>query len=354
VVISGEPATYSRVNTTALASTPSPNSVRLTLPDCYTLPLEGQTWRFLAYFDPEFQTVRDDVGVGPPMFRTAFETMFEVGQRQRAATLQTGLEPGTGLRLVADRPTFAAESKTVFQPKQFYDPDNWLVILPAAWLMPQPKSRATPAKPTKLKVQLYVPPGQTAPQLDQAYLTIATTRNLKLAVERPEFTTEPVVLVSIEELWKMLCRVQLPNGLQLCANAPFIQLVERLADDAEAYRLFLDSLYLKAPDGQLYKLTDLDEGRPTLSLQGPHGSTPIWVPRRLRVFIRRAAALQAAARLLAESRPTQEHRLRVTGYVQNDAGQSASSVHERAYQVVLDLMPRPQPWPLPEMTATLP
>jgi len=352
VVISGDPAPYVSVGTSGLQPTPSPTSVRLTLPDCYSLPLEGKTWRFIAYFDPEFQTPRDDLGVGPPMFRTAFETMFDAGQLQRAAALDSGLMPGTGIRLAADRAA-APLAKTTFQPRQFFDPGNWSVAMPAAWLVTPPGSR-TAAKPNKLKVQLCVPPGQAAPPLDKAYLTVSTTKDLKLAVARPEFTTEPVVLVSIEELWKMLCKVQLPNGLQLCANPPFIQLVQRLADDAEAYRMFLDNLYLKAPNGQLYKVTDLDEDRPTLLLQGPGGTTPIWLPRRLRVFIRRAAALQQAAALFAESRPTQEHRIRVQGYVQNDAGQNGQSAHERAYHVVLDLVPRPQPWHLPEMTATLP
>ena len=346
VVIDCSPAPYVKVGPTCPAATPSPTSVRLHLPDCYDLPLEGKTWRFLAYFDAEFQTPRDNVSIGPPLFRPCFETMFAAGQFERAAVLDTGLEPGHGIHLVASR------SDTTFTPKQFYDPGNWSVMLPASWFAGT-ATRAKPKKPNKMKVQLYVPPGQTTPVLDKTYLTVQTTRSLSLGGDRPEFSTEPVALISIEELWKMVCKIQLPNDLTLCANPPFIQLIQRLETDAEAWRLYLDNLYLKAPDGTLYKVTDLDEERPQLALAGPNGTTPIWLPRRVRQWIRRAVVISKTAELLADSRPTQKQTIRVSGHVQNTAGQFENAHHERDYYVVLDLMPRPQPWPIQEMT-TLP
>ena len=199
-------------------------------------------------------------------------------------------------------------------------------------------------EPQTLNVQLYTPPGVTKPALAMPGLKVAKLSQLKLAQPSHEFTTEPVVLTSVLELYRILCQVPLPNDLDWCANPPAVQFVETLAGDAEAFRAHLDSLYVRARDGTLYKLTDLDEEHPTLSIGDGGDRRFIWLPRRVRHWLRRAAVVGGAVTLVRNNRPTQRWKLYVQGHVQNDAGVFDNSNHSRDYSVVFDLLPKQQPW----------
>ncbi len=368
VAVAIEPAGFLRVKDSPLAYTNGPTSVTFTLPDCYSLPLEGKTWRVLVLYDPEYQTLRDDLDFGPPLFRPVTTTLLDLDRPQRAAALPLASDtPGPLLCATpAARPKPATGHTLSY--RHLYNLANWSLILPATtfadWFRPKGALATTPTrtkparsgskaapvepKPLTLNVQLYTPPGHTKPALAMPGLAVKPLPKPTFVRPDPEFSTEPVVMVSLLELYRILCQVPLPNDLQWCANPPCVQFLERLAGDAEAFRKHLDSLYLRTPDGQLWKLTDLDEEHPTLSIgdTGDDGPAFIWLPRRIRHWIRRAAIVGAAATAVRNNRPTQRHRVSVSGHVQNSAGQFDNSQHSREYSVVFDLLPKQQPWAL--------
>ena len=73
----------------------------------------------------------------------------------------------------------------------------------------------------------------------------------------------------------------------------------------------------------------------------------ILMPRRALRWVRRAGALLTLSSLLKDLKPMQCGKtLTVQGIVRNTAGQSNDSYDSEHYDVVFDLIPRQQPWPL--------
>jgi len=181
--------------------------------------------------------------------------------------------------------------------------------------------------------------------------TIAVNTKPKVHLDGPQFSTEPWVILTVLEIWKQLCQIQGPRGLQLCANPAFVRFLEQLAERDEAFREYLDSLYYQAPNGRLYKLTDLSEevaqNPPTVSIGGrPSLIFLLVLPRHIMRWMRRAILAQEMAEILQSLRPSQDGGLVITGHVANAGGQADDDSAHVGYKVLFDFIPRPQPQPL--------
>ena len=326
--------------------------VTLILPPASDLPLAGGTWRFIVVFDPEFKMPWDDIEFAPRLLRPVVGTWLEL-DRQAEAKLSGTDTTSVSSRKAAPAPSFTATRTpaTSATAMYVYDPAHWVVVLPARRFAELIKGADTrlPAKAAKLQVSLYTPPGQTPVKL--ASPTIAVNPKPQVHLDGPQFSTEPWVILTVLEIWKQLCQLQGPRGLHLCANPAFVRFLEQLAERDEAFREYLDSLYYRAPNGQLYKLTDLSEelaqNLPTVSIGGrPPLIFLLVLPRHIMRWMRRAALAQELTQILKGLRPMQDGGIVITAYVRNNMGGRDDDSARVSYKVLFDFVPRTQPQPL--------
>ena len=179
-----------------------------------------------------------------------------------------------------------------------------------------------------LPAQVYVPSGGTRPQFDSTGLTLTYTSSPTLQYNGREFTTEPVVIVSLLDLWNQFINAAHPvlegQGLSIAANPRFIQLLQQLGENAEAHRLYLDGLYFRRRTGELVKVTDLPEyagefgdGRQPLyiNIEGYMIPVAAFLSPRLRKWVRRIVTVQLLKQWWAQNRPQQQRQLVLSGRV---------------------------------------
>jgi hypothetical protein len=75
---------------------------------------------------------------------------------------------------------------------------------------------------------------------------VTNVPSLPAGVQRAEFTTEPVVIVSLLDLWNQFLDMEhlitQATGLEWCANPRFIRLLHQVGENAEAHRDYLNGL----------------------------------------------------------------------------------------------------------------
>jgi len=341
------------------------DTATIRLPDCYSLPLEGKTWRFLLVTDPEYKTATSDVSLGPVFAQPIFACM--------AAT--SAQVPRQTLAAEKERASVRVEHvKGAIPAQYFFDARNWYFVVPARdWtgrgLREQefcPPEHSVVRMP-QINAGLYVPGNMPQPHIETPELNLKPVRDLKFSDPHDAISDEPVVIIRLLDLLLALCKVEGPQGYTLCYDNRFVRRLEQSMDDAEFWRDQIKHTYFCLPNGEMISLerlsewnppqrpiTDINdirdwdgEFKPVISGGAGMPLVAILMPRRALRWVRRAGALLTLSSLLKDLKPMQCGKtLTVQGIVRNTAGQSNDSYDSEHYDVVFDLIPRQQPWPL--------
>ncbi len=362
----------------------------LKLPEYSTLPLEGKTWKFAVVFDPDYQTRTDSIRYIGPVFEPILRGWQEVdvafsGKGPHGSTGVGGkvfaLDPAGEKQAAPPRkpPSSGAGSRdTNPKPKpkpkppgpskltltvpveEFYRAESWYTVLPASRFEEWTRTSATtpPAgvarsEAISLPVAVYTPPSAKKVSFSPDHLKVTHIGNLAIAGNH-QFSTEPVVVIRIVDLWMQICKYQTPRGLSVAATPRFIQWLQTLGERLEAQREFFDSLYYRSPSGELYKLTELGDEVAVILVLGHRARKQEHRLGSARRWLRVARHVMAAEELSAwwaKTRPRQTHTLKFRGTVTNAAGQTDQDTNTKSYQVFFDFLPSLQPWPL-ELPAT--
>ena len=175
-----------------------------------------------------------------------------------------------------------------------------------------------------------------------------------------------MVTVSVLEIWNAFTEMTHPlldsQGLEWSANPRFIQWLIRLGESAEYHCTRLENLHYMTRSGVAVRVTDLPEYwsdqadeilSAPLTVDQADESIPLPVlvflarHRRARRFVRRLLSVQRLLNWYAQIRPRQAHKIDLYGHVGRGSMISEDRC-EAQHDVLFDLVPRTQPWPLAE------
>lgn len=351
-------------------------TAQITLPPYDNLPLHGGTWNFVLRMDPEFLTPADRLDVQVPLFKPWIGLMQDMSLAIREelwAQKNAGVGKGpvlaslatpSGAHGSADPASLqAAATATVAVPAEdFYRARYWCLALPVAQFESLTLAEPTVVMPKlaiPMPVTLYVPSGVSTPVLNPAGLQVTTTPMPAFARSGGwQFSTEPVVVVRVLDLWAQFLRCSHPfaqrQGVEWCANPRFIRLLQQVGEREEAHRQHLDGLYWLKEPGVAIKLTDLpgslieaklNRGPMVVSIGGAVIPVAVFLSPRLRKWVKRVILLSTLSQLWQEMRPRQSRHLGLNGYVEMVGNPSIYKEDSDGidYEVLFDFIPELQP-----------
>lgn len=355
-------------------------TVHLQLPECDDLPLEGATWNLNLIFDPQFSKKFDDWDFILPVYQPILGMMSDVALAA-GRYLKPETEGSKGEKQAQSQPeTARIDPARIISPAHFFNLENYYSVLPLQFFMetiytpkkikPEARAKSSPA-PVSIKplpVSIYIPSGEPLPKLDPEVIKLKPLSPAELSWARREFTTEPVVITRINDLWMMLVYLSddidiTGKDLVLCANPPWLNWLNAVGERMEAHKEYISRLCFKLPSGEIVKLVDLPENfDPDLSIDKtlPGGDKTLYIyvagmmipvalffSKRLRRWIRRTVTADLILEAWNKIRPREEQQVSVYGYVSGTLG-SNSSRDSHSFKVVFDFIPRLQPWSLYE------
>ncbi len=360
------PITYYSVPSDLYVTRLSDTSLKITLPEYTTLPLEGKSWHLTVSVNPEFETPADWMGdvqyVGPLLMQPTIAVMATADQAAVKGESSTDTRSSSSTKSTSssgEKPkVYLNDDMLMIDPPHFFAPGNWSIVIPVGRFIEIADRVATRSKEPYLawEIDINVPEGCQKPKINTTGLKINWRDDVTFAVPEPGFSTEPVVLMTMFGIWEQLCRYEGPQGYTLCPSPRFIIAMERLAERIGAKRSALDQQYYLGPNGVCFKLTDPDivEALQRAEIGEETGTgLPSARPRlrwaallltckRIRRWARRVATINGAAALWADYRPYQQREVTFQGRVQNATGASCEIGHHRNYNVFFDIFPRRQ------------
>jgi len=384
----------------------SNQTLRMDLAPCDDRAMKGRDWSFAATIDPKFSRrvdpFEDEDEDEMPLLEPTLGILWDVDLAAIQDLEKAAARPKSpGLASYAQ----LTPSPNVQSPLEFYDIANWCYILPAdgfaALTAPaggaasgrlRERRLATPPPLADLELEansnlakllggtllpregsfrplsvgLHLPRGAARPALDAYGLEIHAVD--QLAFQNPDHPLrgQPVVTVSVLEIWNAFIEMTHPlldsQGLEWSANPRFIQWLIRLGESAEYHRTRLENLHYMTRSGVAVRVTDLPEYwsdqadeilSAPLAVDQADESIPLPVlvflvrHRRARRFVRRLLSVQRLLNWYAQIRPRQAHKIDLYGHVGRGSMISEDRC-EAQHDVLFDLVPRTQPWPLAE------
>jgi hypothetical protein len=338
----------------------NPNVATILLPAAAELPLEGKTWRFMVAYDPHFQQPWDNLVLDLPDVPVMPLFVPIVGMWLDMDAAMPELKATASLRPSAVLASYsvAAASPQVVATDSFFNLDNFSLILPLSRFqaLSQPANAKLPPGTRALPVGIYRAPTAKAVTFNTGGLGVTNVPSLPAGVQRAEFTTEPVVIVSLLDLWNQFLDMEhlitQATGLEWCANPRFIRFLQQVGENAEAHRAYLNGLYwLPRTGGPAIRLVDLPEAAAD-RLGNPNGAYPLWVTvagatvavvvllhPRLRRWVRRAMTLSAIRDYIANHRPVQDQLITLRGEVSGTQGEMTANAQAQQ-KVFFDVVPQ--------------
>jgi hypothetical protein len=335
------------------------NELGIALPDSTSLPMQGKTWRFRVSYDPHYQNPWDSLVIpGVPVMPLFAPIVGMWAETSQAAdkVLMAGRESGT-LRQVRFVQTAGSAQRVT--ATDFFDLKNYSLVLPLSRFQALSKNSAKslPAGTQRLPVTTYAPSGVSAPRLLSNLLTITSTTTLPAGMQAWELSTEPVIIISLLNLWDQY--MNMPHlllesqGVDWPANPHFIQILKQVGESAEAHREYLNGLYwMPRGSNEAIRLVDLPEevrervgevvpGYPLwMIIAGATVAVVIVLSPRLRRWARRVFTVDQFRLWMEANRPVQEQTLSITGHVCNQAEQEAYSNAQTGCRVFFDTVPQ--------------
>jgi hypothetical protein len=346
------------LQTTIDASTP--NLATIYLPSGSELPLQGKTWRMMVSYDPHFQQPWDALFLDLPDVPVMPLVAPIVGMWLDVDAAMPELKADAPVRPAAVQVSYAvaAGSPQVVVAEDFFSLSNFSLVLPLSRFqaLSQPANPKLPAGTKTLPVSIYWAPAAKSVTFNTTGLTVTNVPSLPAGLQRTEYTTEPVVIVSLLDLWNQFLNMEhlitQVTGLEWCANPRFIKLLQQVGDSAEAYREYLNGLcWLPRNGGPAIPLVDLP-GEARGLIGTPGSDYPLWVMvagatvgvvvllhPRLRRWVRRAVTIQWIRDYIANHRPVQDQIISLTGSVSSPQLQATAQAQAQQ-KVFFDVVPQ--------------
>jgi len=233
------------------------------------------------------------------------------------------------------------------------------MVMPASRFLAlsQPSSKTLPADYDPLSISAYSPSRSSLPQFNPNLLRVTTLSSPPLGLRGFELSTEPIVVVSLLDLWEQFLgmehRLLDRQDLEWSANPHFIRLLKGVAESAEAHREYPSSLYwMPRAGGPAVKLTDLPEYVEN-RIQAVNPGYPLWMivagatvavvivlSPRLRRWVRRAFTVDQVRLWIEANGPAQSQVIKAVGHLQNADGVTADSLAEIPNTVFFDTIPQ--------------